>query len=137
MRYYILFLLLLAGCQPAISVDLKINGDTANTPPGPEINVGAKYKLQCYVDNTGQTAVSDINHTIELDPGTAPIQLTLKEGDKDKDYILDLDETWLFEGEETSKPGEHRTIATVTGRGVEDTDILHRKRSNNCINIWS
>jgi hypothetical protein len=77
------------------------------------------------VDNIGQTAVSDINHTIELDPGMPPIQLALKEGDINKNYVLDTDETWIFEGKETAKAGTHRTVATVTGRSVEETDVAY------------
>jgi hypothetical protein len=51
--------------------------------------------------------------------------LRLKSGDTDKDYVLDTDETWTFEGTEKATLGQHRLVMNVTGDGVEASDAAH------------
>jgi len=87
------------GSAPALALQALVNGDDANSPPGPALPVGAFAFLTYSLGNTGNIALSGI---ILVDDAGTPgdnsdnITPVLTSGDANGNNLLDVGETWVY-----------------------------------------
>ncbi len=102
---------------PGIHIEKLTNGDDADLPTGPSIEVGSVVTWSYVVTNTGDVALSNITVT-DNQAGVVP---TYMSGDGNSNELLDIDETWTYQATGTATAGQYVNIATVTGRYNEQT----------------
>ena len=98
------------GAQPGIDIEKFVNGQDADSPTGPYLNVGAIATFTYVVKNTGNEALSSVTVTDNRLPG-----ITFVGGDTDGDTLLDTSETWTYTASETVNAGQYTNIGTATG----------------------
>ncbi len=123
--------------QSSLRLVKSVNGIDANTPPGPNIPVGAPVNYTYTVTNTGEIPLTGV--TITDDNGTpgapgddfvpAPILAGgFNSGDLDQDGRLDPGETWNFAGpSKFATAGVTTNLATASatdafGSTITDSD---------------
>jgi len=104
--------------NPAIDIEKSTNGEDADEPTGPVLNVGDKVTWEYVVTNTGNVPLTDI--VITDDQGVIPL---LVSGD-DGDNILQPGEVWIYRTTGTAVVGQYSNMGTVTGNynGMQYTD---------------
>jgi uncharacterized repeat protein (TIGR01451 family) len=123
--------------DPAIQIVKYVNGDDANSSPGPAILIGGSAIFTYQVTNIGlalpNTSPADNLYPVVVvdDNGTAgnisdDFSPTYTGGD-DGDGRLNPSETWYYSYNGTAAAGQHENIATATGTpyvgsNVSDTD---------------
>jgi hypothetical protein len=106
------------------TVDIWQDADTA---PGLTVEAGATVSFQYLVTNAGSLELANV--TVVDDNGTpgdasddfAPMPVLVggyNVGDVDQDGRLDVGELWVYTAEETALPGQHTSVATVSGTPV-------------------
>jgi hypothetical protein len=115
----ILAVLLLVGSAQAYTVTLKleilINDEKANSPPGPSIPVGDAITWNYKIKNAGDVSLSEILVT----DSTLGVNPTYRSGDINENGLLEPGEVWIFEAIGIAEAGQHED--TVKARGVEKT----------------
>ncbi len=92
------------GAAPAITIKKSVNGDDANTPPGPYISVGGAVNWTYLVANSGNIALSNVKVTDDKGvPVTCP-KTTLNAG-----------ESMTCTASGTATAGQYKNIGTATG----------------------
>jgi hypothetical protein len=94
------------GWVQSIQVKKFVNGQDAQTRPGPSVRVGSELEWTFEVTNTGNVPIIDV--TLTDDQGLRPRPV----GGAGRGN-LDPDETWRYEATSTARTGTHRNVATV------------------------
>lgn len=103
--------------DPKISLIKKVNGDDANTPTGPIVNVGEMVDFEYIVQNTGNVALSGINVTDDKDVSVTCPQTTLESG-----------KSMTCTGRAVAVAGRYKNTGTVTTTShpsVSASDVAH------------
>jgi hypothetical protein len=113
------------GIVSEIVIEKATNGEDADTPTGPSIEVGESVVWTYVVTNPGTVALANV--TVIDDQGVIPVYI---DGDTNGDGLLDPGETWTYEASGTAVAGEYANVATATGTDpldlvVEATDPSH------------
>jgi uncharacterized repeat protein (TIGR01451 family) len=117
---------LLPDQVPAIEIKKYTNGEDADTPTGPFVEVGSTVTWTYVVSNTGEVPLSDVTVTDDH-VGVTP---SFVDGDSNGNQLLDLGELWLFQATGIAIEGQYANTGTVTGtspggQDVTDTDPSH------------
>ncbi|NEP86372.1 MAG: hypothetical protein F6K18_05795 [Okeania sp. SIO2C2] len=106
---------------PAIDIEKSTNDVDADTPTGPEIEVGDTANFEYVVTNPGNTALADVTVTDDQGVTVTPTESGgFNVGDTDNDGLLDPGETWRYTGSTTVTEGQYTNIGTVTGNPVDE-----------------
>jgi hypothetical protein len=113
------------GIVSEIAIEKATNGEDADTPTGPSIEVGEPVVWTYVVTNPGTVPLANV--TVVDDQEVVPVYI---DGDTNGDDLLDPGETWTYEAPGTSVAGQYANIATATGTDsldlvVEATDPSH------------
>ncbi|MEQ8756428.1 MAG: hypothetical protein RID09_23340 [Coleofasciculus sp. G1-WW12-02] len=106
------------GANPAIAIDKVTNG-----ADGQEILAGTNVNWTYSVSNAGNVGISNVS--VMDDNGTVndtsdDFTPTYVSGDTDSDSILDVGETWTYQGNGTAQAGDYSNLGTVTGNYTDD-----------------
>jgi hypothetical protein len=130
--------------MPAAEIEARVNGQDADSPTGPVLNVGDSATFTYEVTNTGDVplstvVVTDNNGT----PGNAADDFnpTFTGGDTNGNSLLDLGEIWHYSAMRNVVAGQFTGIATVTSvfnsQDYEDTDLANYLGADPAINLES
>jgi hypothetical protein len=113
------------GVEASIDIEKATNGEDADTPTGPTIEVGAPVTWTYVVTNPGNVPLANV--TVTDSEGEVPVYV---DGDTNGDDLLDPDETWTYEASSTAVAGEYANTGTATGvdpleQTIEATDPSH------------
>ena len=101
---------------PGIDIEKSTNGEDADDPTGPLLNIGDTATFTYVVTNTGDVALGTI--TVTDDQAVTPV---FQGGDSDNDGLLDLDETWTYTASiVVTTPGQYTNIGTASGTPVDE-----------------
>ncbi len=109
------------GTDGGISILKTVNGDAADSEPGVFVPVGSTVEWVYVVENTSNTALTNVTVTDDAgtpgDPGDDwSLTVTdLVSGDTDLDGELDVDETWIFDATGIAVNGAYTNVADVVG----------------------
>jgi hypothetical protein len=115
-----------AGMYLPISIDIEksTNGQDADDPKGPTVEVGSTVEWEYVVTNNGSANLTNI--TVTDDQGVIP---EFQGIDLNNDDILAPGETWTYTANGTAEFGQYVNNATATGEyegeTVEDSDPSH------------
>ncbi|ADE37024.1 DUF7507 domain-containing protein [Methanohalophilus mahii] len=115
-----------AGMYLPLSIDIEksTNGQDADDPKGPKVEVGSTVEWEYVVTNTGSANLTNINVTD--DQGVIPV---FQSSNLNNDDILEPGETWTYTANGTAEFGQYVNNATATGEyegeTVEDSDPSH------------
>ncbi|MEN8238318.1 MAG: hypothetical protein ABFR53_03840, partial [Actinomycetota bacterium] len=113
------------GVDASIDIEKATNGDDADVPTGPDIEVGAPVVWTYVVTNPGNVPLANV--TVTDDQGVVPVFI---DGDVNGDALLDPGEIWIYEASGTAVAGQYVNSGTATGVDplelvVEATDPSH------------
>ena len=116
----------LSGESPGINIKKFTNGQDADTPTGPTLEVGSVVTWTYEVRNTGGVPLSNVTVTDNV-PGVTPVYIS---GDTNNNSLLDLTEVWLFRATGIAVLGQYANTGTATGTpptgpNVTDSDPSH------------
>ncbi len=105
--------------NPKVSVEAKINGDHADTPKGPELQIGSKVTFTYWVKNEGDVTLTTIKVVDSKGVSVTCPKSSLTPG-----------ESMFCTGSGTVQAGQYSATATTTGNGscgdkVSATDPVH------------
>jgi hypothetical protein len=104
------------GLDPFETIDLElaVNGEDADEPPGPEIVVGDEVVWTIRITNS-----ADVNFEFGIRDftfnGESIADLEVKAGDDDNNGRIDTNESWIFEITDNATEGQNETYASVRG----------------------
>jgi hypothetical protein len=107
------------GSAPGIAIETKIDGDEADSAPGPTLPAGGSRTFTYEVTNTGNSALSNVAVTDDNGtPGNAADDFNpaLSSGDANGNNQLDLGETWTFSASRTVVAGAFSNSASVSAQ---------------------
>ena len=108
------------GSAPAFNVQMSVDGDDADSPPGPTFTAGSSMTFEYVVTNTGNVplgpAVVDDNGTPE-NPAD-DFEPTHVSGDLNFNERMDVGETWTYMEVRTVVAGQH--THTVNANAFDD-----------------
>jgi uncharacterized repeat protein (TIGR01451 family) len=102
-----------ATAAPGIQIVKFVNGQDANSPPGPQVPAGSAVTFTYVVTNIGTVPLANVVVTDDR-LGTIP-SFT---GDTNGNGLLDLTETWTYTATVTALAGQQTNVGTVTGNDV-------------------
>jgi uncharacterized repeat protein (TIGR01451 family) len=110
------------GSAPAVNIVKFVNGNDANTPPGPSVSSGSTVTFTYVVTNTGNVPLQNVAVTDDV-LGT----VSSFTGDTNGNNLLDLTETWTYTATATATDGLHTNTGTVNAESpisqpVSDSD---------------
>ncbi len=105
--------------QPAIDVEVKVNGQDADSPKGPEVAVGSALSFTYIVKNTGDTTLTGVQITDSKGVAVSCPKTTLAAG-----------ESMTCTGSGTAQAGQYSATGSASGNGacgqqVADDDPVH------------
>ncbi|HEX3129697.1 MAG TPA: hypothetical protein VH394_20345 [Thermoanaerobaculia bacterium] len=105
--------------SPALDVEVKVNGDDADTPKGPEVQVGSALSFTYIVKNTGDAALSGIQVSDSQGVSVSCPKTSLAAG-----------ESMTCTGSGTAQAGQYSATGTASGTGpcntnASDSDPVH------------
>ncbi|MEQ9623412.1 DUF7507 domain-containing protein [Coleofasciculus chthonoplastes] len=106
------------GANPAIAIDKVTNG-----ADGQEILAGTNVNWTYSVSNAGNVGISNVSVTDDngtVNDTSDDFTPTYVSGDTDSDSILDVGETWTYQGNGTAQAGDYSNLGTVTGNYTDD-----------------
>ena len=113
------------GADPALKIKKYVNGQDADSAPGPTLAPGAALTWQYVVTNTGNVALADIK-VIDSDVDITPEYLS---GDVDEDGMLDIAEIWIYMAYGSAGLGPYFNLGKAIGHfeehTIEDDDSSH------------
>jgi uncharacterized repeat protein (TIGR01451 family) len=101
------------GVQAAIRLEKATNGQDADVPTGPLVDPGDPITWTYVVTNTGNVPLGDIQ--VSDNRGVA---VSFVGGDTNGNGLLDLTETWTYQGTGTATAGQYSNIGSVSGNPV-------------------
>ena len=99
------------GDDPGIQIVKFVNGQDADSAPGPQVPVGSTLTFTYVVTNTGNVPLANV---VVSDDKLGPI--TSFTGDTNGNGLLDLTETWTYTQTATAQPGQQTNTGTVTAQ---------------------
>src|SRR4029077_18785440 len=103
------------GDAPTINIVKFVNGQDADTPPGPQVAGGSRVTFTFVVNNTGNILLANV---VVTDDKLGPI--TRFTGDTNNNGLLDLTETWTYTATATALAGQQTNVGTVTGQDANN-----------------
>src|SRR5213075_594585 len=103
------------GDTPAINIVKFVNGQDADTPPGPQVAVGGTVTFTYVVTNTGNVPLANV---VVSDDKLGPI--TSFTGDTNGNGLLDLTETWTYTQTATALAGQQTNVGTVSAQDANN-----------------
>lgn len=121
------------GSAPGISLQTSVNGDDADSMPGPTITAGGVATFGYVVTNMGNVPLGSV--LVWDDNGTPgntgdDFDPTYVDGDLNFNELLDLDETWTFTAVRTAFAGQHTNSISVTGMDVLEQPVNNADPTN-------
>jgi uncharacterized repeat protein (TIGR01451 family) len=115
----------LVDANPDIAIDVSTNGDDADSPTGPNVEVGDAVTWTYVVTNPGDLALGSVS--VSDDQGASPV---LQSGDVNGDGLLDTTETWIYSASGTAVAGQYSNTGSVSadslfGETVTASDPSH------------
>lgn len=118
---------------PAIHLEKFVNGQDADSSPGPQVAAGSQVTYTFTVTNTGNVALRDV---VVVDDNATPANAaddfrpTFQSGDTNGNTQLDLTETWSYRSVGPAVSGAVLNTATVTAHDgashvVNSTDVAN------------
>ncbi len=109
------------GAAPAIAVQALINGQDANSAPGPTLTVGDAANFEYLATNPGNVPLSGV-YVVD-DNGTPAnsaddFNAAFVGGDANNNELLDVGETWMFAAQRIVVLGQHISTATAGGNDI-------------------
>jgi len=101
------------GVTAGINIEKSTNGEDADDPTGPLIELGGAVNLTYVVTNTGNVALGDVQVTDDEN-----LNVTFVDGDTDGDGLLDTNETWTYTALSQAQTGQHACSGTVVANPV-------------------
>ena len=98
---------------PAINLVKFVNGQDADSAPGPHVAPGSTVTFTYVVTNTGSVPLINV---VLADDKLGPI--TSFTGDTNGNGLLDLTETWTYTETATALAGQQTNVGTVTGQDL-------------------
>ena len=121
-----------AGSTGPITIRKAINGDEADAPTGPVLEVGAPITWTYRVTTTSTTPLANV---VVLDDNGSrgfagdDFTPTYESGDTNGNSLLELGEMWLYRAFGTATEGQYRNVGSVTavlnGTTIADDDLAH------------
>ena len=105
-----------AGVVPSMNIVKLVNGQDADSPPGPQVAAGSTVTFTYVVTNTGPVSLGNV---VVTDDKLGPISFT--GGDVNGNGQLDLTETWIYVQTATALAGQQTNIGTVTAQDASAT----------------
>jgi N-acetylmuramoyl-L-alanine amidase len=105
-----------------VAIEMQVNGDDADSAPGPSFAVGSSATLTYIVMNPGNVALNAVsvldNNGTPLDAGDdfAP---SFVGGDTNSNDLLDVGETWTYTSSASVVAGQQSRTATVVANNGE------------------
>ncbi|HET7063068.1 MAG TPA: hypothetical protein VFI49_02255, partial [Rudaea sp.] len=96
---------------PAIKIVKFVNGQDADSAPGPHVAAGSTVTFTYAVTNTGNVPLASV---VVSDDKLGPI--TTFTGDTNGNGLLDLTETWIYTTTATALAGQQTNVGTATGQ---------------------
>jgi hypothetical protein len=93
-----------------IQVIKFVNGEDADTAPGPHVPAGSTVTFTYVVTDTGDVPLANVLVT-DNQPG---LLLTFLTGDSNSNGLLDTTETWTYTATATALTGQQANIGTVS-----------------------
>lgn len=108
------------GVQAAVNLEKATNGQDADVPTGPLVSPGDVVTWIYVVTNTGNVPLGDVQVT-----DNRGVAVSFVNGDTNGNGLLDLTETWTYQGTGTATAGQYSNVGTVVGNPVlpDGTDI--------------
>jgi hypothetical protein len=106
------------GSAPGIHIKTYVEGDDADSPPGPMLDVGTTATFVYFLTNTGNVPLSNV---IVVDDNGTPgnpaddFNATYGSGDTSLDGMLGLAENWVFFAQRPVTAGQHTSLGTALG----------------------
>lgn len=97
--------------DPLLTIKKATNGEDADTPPGPSIQIGAPITWTYVVRNTGPVTATNITVTDNV-AGVTP---TYVSGDTNNNQVLEQSETWTYQATGIAVAGQYSNTGTVRG----------------------
>ena len=126
------------GANADIQIEKTTNSQDADSPTGPNVNVGDAITWRYNVTNTGNLALTSVVVS-DSDSGVSPTYLS---GDNSPaNSELDPGETWIYEATGTATAGQYMNTGTVdaettvSATAVNDSDNSHYFGVNSGVNI--
>jgi hypothetical protein len=115
----------LVDANPEIAIEVSTNGDDADIPTGPDIEVDDDVSWTYVVTNPGDLALSSVS--VSDDQGVTPV---FQSGDDNGDGLLDTTETWTYSASGTAVAGQYSNTGSVSadspfGATVTASDPSH------------
>jgi hypothetical protein len=107
------------GSAPTIHIETYVNGQDADSPPGPTLNYGNGATFTYVLTNTGNIAVGNV--TVTDDNGTPgntadDLNPAFSSGDTNSNNLLDLGETWTYSSVRNPVPGTYLNVGRATAK---------------------
>jgi hypothetical protein len=97
------------GDAPGIQIVKFVNGEDADTAPGPPVAVGSTVTFTYVVTNTGNVPLANV---VVSDDKLGPI--TSFTGDLNNNGLLDLTEFWTYTATAVAQAGQQTNVGTAT-----------------------
>jgi hypothetical protein len=113
-----------------VAIEMQVDGDDADSAPGPSLGVGSSATLTYIVTNAGNVALNAVsvldNNGTPVDAGDdfAP---SFVGGDTNSNDLLDVGETWLYAASASVVAGQQSRSAIVFANNGElaEADSVH------------
>src|SRR4029077_8601240 len=103
------------GDAAAINIVKFVNGQDADSAPGPQVAAGSTVTFTYVVTNTDNVPLANV---VVTDDKLGPI--TSFTGDANSNGLLDLTETWTYTQTATALAGQQTNVGTVTGQDANN-----------------
>jgi hypothetical protein len=119
--------------NPAIDIEKATNGEDADNPTGPVIEVGGTATFTYVVTNTGDVPLANV---VVVDDNGTPgdtsddFSPAFTGGDTNNDGLLDLTETWTYEASRVVTAGQYTNVSEVCGDSPEGQEVCDEDPSN-------
>ncbi|WP_342305354.1 hypothetical protein [Methanolobus sp. ZRKC5] len=117
-------------CEPDIDIEKHTNGQDADYPLGPQIEVGQTIEWEYFVTNTGDVPLENIVVVDDVIGTIGDDKIVSKS--MNNDNILDIGETWTYVVTDTLEEciPQYENIAVVTGEDDEGTVVTDEDPSH-------
>lgn len=100
----------------AIDIEKATNGEDADLPTGPRIELNGQVIWTYVVRNIGEFALANVRVTDNI-PGVVPTHVS---GDTNNDQVLQVSEVWTYEATGVATLGQYANIGSTRGDPVNE-----------------
>ncbi len=105
------------GNGPAsIDIEKATNGEDADIPTGPSIELNGQVVWTYVVRNTGEFALANVQVNDNIS-GVSPAYVN---GDSNNDQVLQVDEVWTYQATGVATLGQYANIGSTQGDPIND-----------------